>query len=46
MLVKEIKTALRITHNKLDDVAGKTKFVDTDNHLVIAARDIGVSFGD
>ena len=31
---------------ELEDIAGKTKFVDTENHLVIAARDIGVSFGD
>lgn len=40
------KIGNKITHNKLEDIAGKTKFVDTDNHLVIAARDIGVSFGD
>ncbi len=40
------KIGNKITSNKLDDIAGKTKFVDTDNHLVIAARDIGVSFGD
>ena len=26
--------------------SGKTKFVDTNDHIVIAARDIGVSFGD
>ena len=31
---------------KLADIAGKTKFVDPEDHLVIAARDIGVSFGD
>ena len=40
------KIGNKITSNKLDDIAGKTKFVDTENHLVIAARDIGVSFGD
>ena len=40
------KIGNKITSNKLEDIAGKTKFVDTDNHLVIAARDIGVSFGD
>ena len=40
------KIGNKITSNKLEDIAGKTKFVDTENHLVIAARDIGVSFGD
>lgn len=40
------KIGNKITSNKLEDIAGKTKFVDTDNHLVIAARDIGVAFGD
>lgn len=40
------KIGNKITSNKLEDIAGKTKFVDTNNHLVIAARDIGVSFGD
>lgn len=40
------KIGNKISSNKLEDIAGKTKFVDTDNHLVIAARDIGVSFGD
>ena len=40
------KIGNKITSNKLEDIAGKTKFVDTDKHLVIAARDIGVSFGD
>lgn len=40
------KIGNKITSNKLEDIAGKTKFVDTDNHMVIAARDIGVSFGD
>jgi len=40
------KIGNKITSNKLEDIAGKTKFVDTENHLVIAAKDIGVSFGD
>ena len=40
------KIGNKITSNKLEDIAGKTKFVDVENHLVIAARDIGVSFGD
>ena len=40
------KIGNKITSNKLEDIAGTTKFVDTENHLVIAARDIGVSFGD
>lgn len=40
------KIGNKITSNKLDDIAGKTKFVDTEDHLVIAAKDIGVSFGN
>lgn len=40
------KIGNKITSNKLEDIAGKTKFVETDDHLVIAAKDIGVSFGD
>ena len=32
------KIGNKITSNKLEDIAGKTKFVDTENHLVIAAR--------
>ena len=40
------KIGNKITSTKLEDIAGRTKFVDTENHLVIAARDIGVSFGD
>lgn len=40
------KIGNKITSNKLEDIAGKTKFVDTEDHIVIAARDIGVSFGD
>ncbi len=34
-----------VTHNKLQDIAGKTKFVPVDHPLIKAARDIGVSFG-
>ena len=40
------KIGNKITSNKLEDIAGKTKFVDVEDHIVIAARDIGVSFGD
>lgn len=40
------KIGNKITSNKLEDIAGKTKFVDADDHLIIAAKDIGVSFGD
>ncbi len=36
----------KITENKLEDVAMKTKFVAEDDKLVITARDIGISFGD
>ncbi|MDD6344758.1 MAG: ATP-dependent 6-phosphofructokinase [Oscillospiraceae bacterium] len=36
----------KITSNKLEDIAGKTKFVDPDDQLVVIARDLGVSFGD
>ncbi len=36
----------KITENKLADIAGKTKFVTPDDQMVIAARRIGVSFGD
>ena len=36
----------KITSNKLDDIAGKTKFVQPDDELVITAKDLGVSFGD
>lgn len=34
-----------VTYNKLEEVAGKTKFVPADHPLIRAARDIGVSFG-
>ncbi|WP_277228416.1 6-phosphofructokinase, partial [Ruminococcus callidus] len=35
-----------ITANKLDDIAGKTKFVSPDDQLVQTARNLGISFGD
>ena len=40
------KVGNKITSNKLEDVAGKTKFVEPKSQLVITARDLGVSFGD
>lgn len=36
----------KISENKLSDVAGKTKFVPTDDQMVKTAKDIGISFGD
>jgi 6-phosphofructokinase 1 len=36
----------KITSNKLNDIAGLTKFVQPDDQLVITAKDIGVSFGE
>lgn len=36
----------KITENKLEDVAGKTKFVPEDDQMIKTARDIGISFGD
>ena len=36
----------KITSNKLEDIAGKTKFVSPDGQLVISAKDLGISFGD
>ena len=35
-----------ITHNPLKDVAGITKSVPLDDHMVTTARNIGISFGD
>lgn len=40
------KIGSAITENKLSDVAMKTKFVPTDDKLVVTGRCIGVSFGD
>ena len=36
----------KVTSNKLEDIAGKTKFVDPKDQLVVTAKRIGVSFGD
>ena len=36
----------KVTANKLEDIAGLTKFVDPKDQLVITAKRIGVSFGD
>lgn len=36
----------KLTYNKITDIAGKTKFVPVDHHMIQSARDIGVSFGD
>lgn len=35
-----------VGENKLSHIAGKTKFVPTDDELVLTARKIGVSFGE
>ena len=35
-----------ITHNRLDDIAGKSKLVPSDHQLIQAAREIGIAFGD
>jgi 6-phosphofructokinase 1 len=37
---------LKITHNNLSEIAGKTKFVPHEHELVLAARNTGISFGD
>lgn len=36
----------RIVHNPLDEVAGKTKSVPADDHMILTARRLGISFGD
>lgn len=36
----------KITSNKLEDIAGLTKFVKPDDQLVITAKDLGIKFGD
>ena len=36
----------KITHNKLADIAGKTKWVPVDHPLILAGKSIGISFGD
>lgn len=40
------KIGSQITSNKLEDIAGKTKFVDPNDQMVLIAKDLGVSFGD
>ena len=40
------KIGIEIGENKLSDVTMKTKFVPPDDKVVVAARDIGISFGD
>ncbi len=35
-----------ITYNLLSDVAGKTKWVPTDHHLITTARSVGISFAE
>lgn len=36
----------QITHNPLEQIAGKTKLVPADHQMVFAARSLGISFGD
>lgn len=36
----------KITHNKIEDIAGKTKWVPLDHSMIASARSIGISFGD
>lgn len=36
----------KITSNKLEDIAGLTKFVDPEGQIVTTAKNLGVSFGD
>lgn len=40
-MIKEV-----VSENKLEDVAGKTKFVPEDDQMVKYAKALGVSFGD
>ena len=35
-----------IVHNRLSDVAGKTKFVPVNDQMIFTARSLGISFGD
>ena len=35
-----------ITANRLDDIAGLTKFVDPKGQIVTTAKNLGISFGD
>ena len=36
----------KVTSNKLEDIAGLTKFVSKKDQMVVTAKRIGVSFGD
>ncbi len=36
----------KVTSNKLEDIAGLTKFVDPKGQIVTTAKNLGVSFGD
>lgn len=36
----------KVGHNPLSEVAGVTKFVPKDHQLVLAAKDMGISFGE
>ena len=36
----------KITHNKIEDIAGKTKWVPLDHPMIESGRNIGISFGD
>ncbi len=36
----------KVTHNDLNDIAGKTKFVPEDHQLIEIGRSLGISFGD
>jgi 6-phosphofructokinase 1 len=35
----------KVTENKLEDIAGKTKFVDPDNEIIKSAKRLGICFG-
>ena len=35
-----------VGHNPLSEIAGKTKFVPGDAQEIMAARNMGISFGD
>ncbi len=39
-------TGGKITENRLEDIAGKSKLVPADDQLVITAKHLGVKFGD
>lgn len=36
----------KVVHNRLLEIAGKTKFVQEDDQMVAMARQLGISFGD